>query len=311
MPLVSKETQVGMPVDSQEKALLGTPGSDTALANLQASDAASHGPNGVPEQSRAERKTSFDPADFAVPNGREEEWRFTPVDRLRALFADGEGTGHLDWQSRLPEPVTSQTISAQKARELTVMTPADRPAALAFARSGGAIQIDIPNDADVTEPIRIDLRGQGADPAVFGHIVVTAGRHSRATLVLAHAGDAQYAELLSVVTGDGADLTVVSLQEWDDEALHLAQQDLLVGRDATVRHIAVTLGGKVVRMCVNASYAGPGGSFQGLGVYFADSGQDLEHRLFVDHEAPRCVSDVEYKGALPGRPRTPCGSATC
>ncbi|MDQ2757392.1 MAG: hypothetical protein M3Y71_12660, partial [Actinomycetota bacterium] len=42
----------------------------------------------VPDQSRAERPTSFDVADFPVPSGREEEWRFTPVDRLRALFAD-------------------------------------------------------------------------------------------------------------------------------------------------------------------------------------------------------------------------------
>ncbi|GAB94479.1 Fe-S cluster assembly protein SufD [Kineosphaera limosa] len=300
MPLVSKETEVGLPVDAGDKALLGTPGSDAALSNVQASDAFAHA---VPEQSRAQRATSFDPADFAVPTGREEEWRFTPVDRLQPLFADGQGSGHLDWQSQLPEGVTSETISAAKARELTLMSPADRPAALAFARSGGAVQVDIPNDADVTEPIRIDLRGtdgaQAGDP-VFGHLIVTAGRHSRATVVIAHSGRADYSELLSVITGDGAELSVVSLQEWDDEALHLGQQDVVVGRDATVRHIAVTLGGKVVRLCVNARYAGPGGTFQGLGVYFADAGQDLEHRLFVDHEAPRCTSDVEYKGALQG-----------
>ena len=41
---------------------------------------------------------STDPADFAVPAGREEEWRFTPLRRLRGLhadapFADGGVTG--------------------------------------------------------------------------------------------------------------------------------------------------------------------------------------------------------------------------
>ena len=40
----------------------------------------------VPDQSRAERKTSYAVDDFAVPGGREEEWRFTPVDRLASLF---------------------------------------------------------------------------------------------------------------------------------------------------------------------------------------------------------------------------------
>jgi hypothetical protein len=40
----------------------------------------------VPDQSRAERQTSYDVADFAIPGGREEDWRFTPVDRLGSLF---------------------------------------------------------------------------------------------------------------------------------------------------------------------------------------------------------------------------------
>jgi Fe-S cluster assembly protein SufD len=38
-----------------------------------------------------------------------------------------------------------------------------------------------------------------------------------------------------------------------------------------------------------------------LGLYFADAGQHLEHRLFADHTAPRTRSNVSYKGALQGR----------
>ncbi len=37
-----------------------------------------------------------------------------------------------------------------------------------------------------------------------------------------------------------------------------------------------------------------------LGLYFADAGQHLEHRLFVDHAEPNCRSRVTYKGALQG-----------
>jgi Fe-S cluster assembly protein SufD len=37
-----------------------------------------------------------------------------------------------------------------------------------------------------------------------------------------------------------------------------------------------------------------------LGLYFADAGQHLEHRLFVDHAQPNCRSRVDYKGALQG-----------
>ena len=84
-----------------------------------------------------------------------------------------------------------------------------------------------------------------------------------------------------------------------------------MGRDAWFSHTAVSLGGGVVRLAPSVDYAGPGGDAQLLGLYFADAGQHLEHRLFVDHSQPRCRSRVEYKGALQGRPRGRCGSATC
>ncbi|MYR40796.1 Fe-S cluster assembly protein SufD, partial [Streptomyces sp. SID5910] len=34
---------------------------------------------------RMSAPASFDVADFPVPHGREEEWRFTPLERLRGL----------------------------------------------------------------------------------------------------------------------------------------------------------------------------------------------------------------------------------
>ena len=37
---------------------------------------------------RLHEHRSYDPVDFAVPGGREEEWRFTPLRRLRGLHTD-------------------------------------------------------------------------------------------------------------------------------------------------------------------------------------------------------------------------------
>ena len=253
----------------------------------------------VPDQSRAERKTSYAVADFPVPGGREEEWRFSPVDRLGGLFADEPSEAHLAWRTNLPEGVELAEISTDEARALGIMPPADRAAALAVAHSGGAMRLSIPAEAELDEPVRVKLTGSSAQ-TVWGHLVVTTGQFAKATVIVEHSGTSEYSEVLSVVAGDGSDLTVVSLQEWDEDALHVGQHDLVGGRDAHVRHIAVTLGGKVVRLSTNARYAGPGGSFEGLGVYFADAGQHQEHRLFVDHEPPHCTSNVEYKGALQG-----------
>ncbi len=253
----------------------------------------------VPDQSRAERTTSYAVADFPLPTGREEDWRFTPVSRLADLFRD-EPTGLcLDWEEHLPAGVTISSVSVQEWQRAGMPKPGDRAAAVAAAHSGGVGVIDIPADAELTDPVRVTLSGADGQ-LVHGHLWLRVGPHARATVVLGHAGRATYGEVLSITAGDGADLTVVTLQEWDDEAVHLGQHDVVVGRDASVRHIVVTLGGGIVRLNTNVTYAGPGGSFDGLGVSFADAHQHLEHRLFVDHGTPHCRSNVEYKGALQG-----------
>ncbi|HEX5969720.1 MAG TPA: Fe-S cluster assembly protein SufD [Intrasporangium sp.] len=254
----------------------------------------------VPVQSRAERTASFDLADFAVPRGREEEWRFTPVKKLAALLAEGSSPAP-SWATELPEGVTTSPITLREARELGILPPQDRAAAVAAAGAAEVLLVDIAPEAELSEPVRLVLDGAGADGApAHAHVVVRAGHHSRATVVVDHRGSGQLTELVSVVTGDSADLTLVAAQRWADGAIHLGEHDALVGRDATYRHISVSLGGAVVRLNANVRYAGPGGDATLLGVYFADAGQHLEHRLFADHNAPRTRSNVVYKGALQG-----------
>ena len=251
----------------------------------------------VPDQSRAERKTSYAVDDFAVPGGREEAWRFTPVDRLSSLFqVSPTETGKVSVDVQAPAGVTTSLVDPRSAG---VLVPADRAAAVAWAGEAQATQVSIPAEAELAEPVRITVTATDL-ARVNGHLVVDAGHHAKATVVLTHRGSAQCGANVEIKVGDGADLTFVTVQEWDDDALHVTQNDALIGRDARLRHIAVTLGGQVVRVSTNARYAGPGGSFEGLGVYFADAGQHQEHRLFVDHEAPHCHSNVEYKGALQG-----------
>jgi Fe-S cluster assembly protein SufD len=254
----------------------------------------------VPDQSRAERKTSYAVADFPVPGGREEDWRFTPVDRLSGLFAEERGVdGAVTVATEGPELVEFLNLPMDDPRVGSAFRPADRAAVTAWAGTDQALYVGIPAEAELDEPVFVRVSGTGAGRA-NGHLVVDAARHSRATVVLSHDGSAQHSAGVEIRVGDGAELTVVSLQEWDDDAIHVAQHDALVGRDARLRHIVVTLGGEIVRVSTNARYSGPGGSFEAMGVYFADAGQHQEHRLFVDHEAPHCHSNVEYKGALQG-----------
>jgi Fe-S cluster assembly protein SufD len=260
----------------------------------------------IPDKSRAARTTSFDVADFPVPTGREEEWRFTPVDRLGGVFADeatddrGEGDHAADFDLQVPDEAFGPTLAPGQAPRGTVLVPGDRGAVVASANTAEALHLSIPAEAEYAEPLRVDIHGNGAGRRSNAHYVVEAGRHSKALVIFDHTGSADHTGNLEVIVGDGADLTVVTLQRWADDANHLAQHEALVGRDATYKHIAVTLGGAIVRMNSNVRYAGAGGQATLLGVYFADAGQHLEHRSFIDHNMPRGTSLVTYKGALQG-----------
>ncbi|MEO7059436.1 MAG: Fe-S cluster assembly protein SufD [Lapillicoccus sp.] len=254
----------------------------------------------VPDQSRAERPTSFAVADFAMPSGREEEWRFTPVDRLRALFGDTPtDEGALTYAVSAPEGVTTGTLAPGQTPRGTALVPADRAAVVASANTPQALHVVIGAEAEPSEPVRIVLNGT-AGRRSNAHYVIEAKHHSKAVVILDHEGGGEHTGNLEVIVGDGAQLTVVSVQHWDDGAIHLGQHDAVVGRDAAYKHIVVTIGGDIVRINTNVRYAGPGGQATLLGVYFADAGQHLEHRSFVDHDAPRCKSTVTYKGALQG-----------
>jgi Fe-S cluster assembly protein SufD len=242
---------------------------------------------------------SFDVADFPVPHGREEEWRFTPLERLRGLH-DGSAaaSGALKVEFSAPEGVTMETVGRDDPRIGRAGKPVDRIAAQAFTSFEKATVVTVPKNAVLTEPVRFSLHGEGS--VTYGHTVFSIGDFAEAVLVLDHTGDAVRAANVEFQVGDGAKLTVVSVQDWDDTAVHCSQHNALVGRDATFKSVVVTFGGDVVRLHPRVSYTGPGGEAELYGLYFTDNGQHHEHRLFVDHATPNCRSNVAYKGALQG-----------
>ncbi|MET8503903.1 Fe-S cluster assembly protein SufD [Streptomyces sp. NPDC004787] len=243
---------------------------------------------------------SFDVADFPIPHGREEEWRFTPLERLRGLHdgtavATGEG---VRVEIEAPEGVTVETVGRDDAR-LGKAKPVDRVAAQAYSSFEKASVVSVPKEAVLTEPIRIAVHGEGG--VAFGHQVIELGAFAEALVVLDHTGDAVLAANVDYVLGDGAKLTVVSVQDWDEKAVHVAQHNALLGRDASFKSVVVTFGGDLVRIHPRVEYSGPGGEAELFGLYFTDAGQHQEHRLLVDHNTPHCKSNVAYKGALQGQ----------
>ncbi|MDQ1250093.1 MAG: Fe-S cluster assembly protein SufD [Actinomycetota bacterium] len=252
----------------------------------------------APPSDLAPSVASTHAADFPVPTGREEQWRFTPLDRLAGLHADAPFDGEVKAAVEFPDGVVADLVAADDPRASGRWVPTERISARVLESGASVVLVEVAAGLEVAEPITVAVAGTGGTSA--GRVLIRVGRDATAVVVLDHSGAGAHAATVEAIVGDGARLTLVSVQDWDATAVHAAHQHATVGRDATFTGINVTLGGDLVRVVSSVTYDGPGGDAELLGVYFADAGQHLEHRLFVDHEAPHCRSRVTYKGALQG-----------
>ncbi|HZE37702.1 MAG TPA: Fe-S cluster assembly protein SufD [Stackebrandtia sp.] len=266
----------------------------------------SHGavpPEIVPPKTKSQLLRSFNVDDFPTLNGREEDWRFTPLRRLRGLHdssAAPAAAAPRHEYGELPEGVSITTVGKDDKRIGSILTPFDRPSAQAFTSMDRALLLAVARNAVVDSPVVVKVNGQGSQGASFGHTFIDVGESAAVTVVLDQVGSATLADNIEISVGANSQLTLVSVADWDSDTVQLQHQKARIGRDATLKHVAVTLGGDLVRQYLSAEFAGPGGSIDAHGLYFADRGQHFEHRQLIDHGVPDCRSNVNYRGALQG-----------
>ncbi len=252
---------------------------------------------------KGELFTSFDVDAFEVPHGRDEIWRFTPLRRLRGLHdgsAPATGSARIDVSEC--DGVTVESVRRGDERLGQAGVPADRVAAQAFSSFNSATIVTIAKGTACEQPIEIDVTGPGEGATAYGHLQVRVEELGEAVVVIDQQGSGTYADNIEFVVGDAARLTVVSIADWKDDTVNVSTHHASLGKDAVLRHVAVTLGGDLVRLTARVRFSAPGGDAELLGLYFADAGQHFESRLLVDHAQPHCRSHVTYKGALQGDP---------
>ncbi|MET1015239.1 MAG: Fe-S cluster assembly protein SufD [Leifsonia flava] len=254
--------------------------------------------NKVPVQTRSARPKSTDVADFAAVTGREVEWRYSPVAKLTDLTAGTLDGSVYEYSATPVDGVAVSWVSRDDARIGSAGIPEERASANAWSSFEQALVISVTGEEAKTFTLNRGALGSGPRAA---HTVIEAAPFSRALVVLQNTGDARLAENVEIVVGEGAQLSVVTVQEWADDAIHTATHFSRVGRDAKLKHIVVSLGGAIVRVNPTTLLAEQGADVEAFGLYFSDAGQHLEQQVYVNHDAPNTRSRVTYKGALQGQ----------
>ena len=236
---------------------------------------------------------------YLAPSGREEAWRFTPLNRLAGLLdskVELSSTNSLSATS-IPEGVN---IEIRDSIDLgPISSTSDEASIRVRAAAKEVTNLTIADNAEIPTPIILKRTTLGGAPEAT-RFLVSAGVNSQATIIIENLGQAVLAEDIEFSLSTGATLNVISLQEWSAETIHLGRSHAIIGKDATFNSLIVTIGGSVVRLLPTVEYSGPGASADLSGLYFATDGQHLEHRMHVDHNVPNGKSRVNYKGALAG-----------
>jgi len=236
-----------------------------------------------------------------VPHGREESWRFTPLNRLKGLHDGSVAIAEhrsLSVHSALTPGVTFERISRELLPSLSTTDDAVMNRVREFSSDVAVLKIAA--NTEVSAPIHLSRKTFDLNAAEFSRVLIHVGTNSRATVILANTGDTLLAEEVEFKVESGAHLTFVTLQEWDAKTVHVGKHHAIVDKDAMFKSITVTIGGSVVRLLPTVEFTGPGADAQLFGVYFATAGQFFEHRIFVDHCVPNAKSRVNFKGALSG-----------
>ncbi|MEY2672148.1 MAG: hypothetical protein RLZZ508_25 [Actinomycetota bacterium] len=247
----------------------------------------------VPPSDLAPRLKGLRLDEISVPTGREEEWRFTPLKRIAKLHELSGSQSSPVFEISAPDGVE---VSDAKIADFAA---ADRISAAAAILSTDGKLIKLSKETALTDPVIIATKSK-VERSV-GSLSLVLEKYSKGTFVIDHTGSGAIALAVDVQVADGADATIISIHDGDRTSVFTGQQAIKLGRDSKVHHVAITLGGDLVRLVTTVEYTAPGGDATLSGAYFTDEGQHHEHRLFVDHSVNNCRSDVMYKGALQGK----------
>ncbi len=143
----------------------------------------------------------------------------------------------------------------------------------------------------------------------IGRTLILAQENSKAVYIEEFISSAEGQEAVSLSASElvlepGAKLRHTNLQTLSEGFDHFRRQRAVLGRDAHLNDLAVSMGAGLSRAEVQSELAGPGADSEMLGLYFAHGDQHLDHYTLQHHVADHTRSDVLYKGTARDKGRT-------
>jgi Fe-S cluster assembly protein SufD len=176
-------------------------------------------------------------------------------------------------------------------------------AALNAAFFGDGYILDIAPGIVLDEPIEVVHLCSGNAGSFHTRSLIRLGQASCASLLEVFTGEGRYwrNDVVTARLADGAELARTAIVEEGAEAVHLAQLDATLGRDAGFTGFALLLGGRTVRHEANVAIAGENARCRLDGAFVVAGSDELNIVTAVDHRVPGGETRELIKGVAAGR----------
>jgi len=271
------------------------------------------------------REQAIEILKMGLPSRRVEAWHYTDLRRLLSSVPAFQPEVHAEPREPLlpgaavlpvvngiarPADVPAGVSVATVTNELADGSFAARLGAVELDDTVGAINsafatdgfsIEIPAGLALEQPI--ELQNVQAGGQVHTRFAVRTGEGAKATIVerqLGH-GDALVSSISHLDVGDGSEVLYLIVQEQPDEARHLGQINVKIGKDAKLTLFLMNTGGKLVRQELRIVAEGEGSEFRLRGVNLLAGDTHCDVTMVLDHAAPDTVSTETIRNVVTGK----------
>jgi Fe-S cluster assembly protein SufD len=165
----------------------------------------------------------------------------------------------------------------------------------AFWQSGAFLYV--PQGVAIEHPFRAFAMDTDTGQATFTHSVAVVEESAEAFLVDAFQSETRddptfTSAVVELILRDNAKLRYVQVQDWGRHVWNFMTERSVLGRDAELKSLQVTLGSKFTKNSIGSHLRGENALAEMLGIFFADGDQFFDHHTW------------QFKGALKERARS-------
>lgn len=264
--------------------------------------------NAAPQWAQNVRAKGHDTFEqMGLPTTRSERYKYTDIARAEAgrVFPIAKADVAVAGDTRFVQPIDLNTLP-QWAHDLVTAAPAGevqyRDTALwhannAWLRDG--LVVDVPAKTVCEQPLEITLTGQDGS-SIVPRTLMRIGAGSEMVIIERHAGNGAYwnNRVTQIHVEKGAKLRHYRIQDNSDGAIYTQNTHVVIERDASYEAFTLTTGSALSRNQIHAELCGENGEVRLDGISLLSGVQTADTTITIEHKAPHCRSDQNYKSIL-------------